>query len=119
MKKTRKKVLGFLGLFAVVAMTVVAILIPGPQTSAIATVTDTIQVRVVGTVPDVNIIGIVNEAIYTNPERFFTVEYENVDKYILTLEYTDLEGNVTEDVLDESTVDYEAGSENYRIRLIK
>ena len=119
MKKTRKKVLGFLGLFVVAVMTVAAVVIPGPATSAITTVTDTIQVRVVGSVPDVNILGIVNNAIYTNPERLFTVEYENVEKYTVTLEYTDLDGNVTEELLDEAFADYEAGSENYRFRLIK
>lgn len=120
MKKAKKQCLGFFGLALVVAMTTVAANIPSPGASATSsTVTDTIVVRVVGSVPDVNIRGIVNDAIYVNPERNFAVDYENVETMVVSLEYTDLDGNTTTAVLDEATPDYNAGTENYKIRLIK
>ena len=120
MKKAKKQCLGFFGLALVVAMTTVAANIPSPGASATSSaVTDTIVVRVVGSVPDVNIRGIINDAIYVNPERNFAVDYENVETMVVSLEYTDLDGNTTTAVLDEATPDYNAGTENYKIRLIK
>ena len=120
MKKAKKQCLGFFGLSLVVAMTMVAASLPTPGASATSsTITDTITVRVVGSVPDINIRGITNDAIYVTPERNFSVDYENVETMVVSLEYTDLEGNVTTTVLDESTPDYNAGTETYRIRLIK
>ena len=120
MKKAEKQCLGFFGLSLVVAMTIVAANMPAPKASAVSTtVTDTITVRVVGSVPDVNIRGIVNDAIYVNPERNFSVDYENVETMVVSLEYTDLDGNVTTTVLDETAPDYSAGTETYKIRLIK
>lgn len=120
MKKAKKQCLGFFGLSLVVAMTMIAASLPTPGASATSsTITDTITVRVVGSVPDINIRGITNDAIYVTPERNFSVDYENVETMVVSLEYTDLEGNVTTTVLDESTPDYNAGTETYRIRLIK
>ena len=120
MKKAKKQCLGFFGLSLVVAMTAVAASMPTPRASAVSsTITDTITVRVVGSVPDVNIRGIVNDATYVNPERIFAVDYENVETMVVSLEYTDLEGNTTTTILDETTPDYNAGTETYKIRLIK
>ncbi|MDO5451699.1 MAG: hypothetical protein Q4F56_01265 [Candidatus Saccharibacteria bacterium] len=48
MKRKQKKVLGLFGLVMVVAMTFFAAALPGPETSAVATLTDTINVKVVG-----------------------------------------------------------------------
>ena len=56
MKKTKKRVLGLLGLVLVIITTIFAAFLPGPEASAeggITSVTDTISVRVVGSVPDI------------------------------------------------------------------
>ena len=119
MKKTRKKILGLLGLLVVAVMFGIAVTIPDQRASATSTITDKIQVRVVGSVPDVNIGGIVEDAIYTNPNRPFRVTYENVATLVLTLEYTDLNNNVTTEIIDEENTDYEPGFEDYTIKLIK
>ncbi len=116
MKKTRKRCLGLFGLASVVAMTAIAANTPLPEASATSsTVTDTITVRVVGSVPDIGIHGIVNNAVYTNLEHDFTVDYENVQTMTLSLEYTDSDGNTTTAILDETTPDYVAGTEEYKI----
>lgn len=117
MRKAKKNFVGLLGLFAVAVMTMVAVNIPSPGASATTSLTDTIEVRVVGSVPSVDILDISNGAIYTNPEKFFRVSYENAETMVLTLTYTDLDGNVTEDVIDELTLDYEYGVEYYHLVL--
>ena len=119
MKKTRKKVLGFLGLSVVVVMLGIALAIPNQRATATSTVTDTIQVRVVGSVPAVSISGIVDNAVYVNPERPFQVSYENVNTVTVSLKYTDLDGNTTDKILDEFVADYEPGIEDYVIDFVK
>ncbi len=119
MKRRQKNILGCLGLVVVMAMVGVAIAIPDQRASATTSVTDTIQVRVVSAMPDVNITGIVNEGVYASPERKFNVSYENVDKVILTLSYTDLEGNVITKTLDQFYPDYVAGEEDYEIIFVE
>ena len=118
MKRAQKNFLGLLGLSVVATMTMVAANIPSPGASATSTLTDTIEVRVVGSVPDVEIIGIKNGAVYTNPERRFQVSYENVETVVVTLTHTDLDGNSNSYVIDELTPDYEYGVEDYTIRLV-
>lgn len=120
MKKAHKKVLGILGLLVVAAMTCAAIMMPSSEASAATTsVTDTIVVRVVGSVPKVDIRGITNGAIYVNPSRAFSVDYENVDNVKVYLDYTDLEGTTTSEIIDEFNPDYQPGTEEYLIRLVK
>ena len=119
MKKRQKNILGCFGLVAVATMVGVAITIPDQRASAATSVTDTIQVRVVGTMPDVNITGIVNEGVYANPERKFNISYENVDRVVLVLSYTDLEGNTVTKTLDQFYPGYEAGEEDYEIVFVE
>lgn len=94
MKKTKKKVLGLLGLLLVAITTIFAAFLPGPGASAegnITTVTDTISVRVVGSQPAVRIIGLdEKEVVY--PDQPFSVEYENIYDASVTLEYINQEG---------------------------
>lgn len=92
MKRTRKKVLGLFCLGLVVAMTVFAAILPAPETQATTTVTDVIQVRVVGSVPDVNMSGIVNESIFTSSDHSITVTYENVNDLDIKVKYKDADG---------------------------
>lgn len=100
-------------------MTVFAATLPVPGASATSSVTDTISVRVVGSVPDVNILGIDNGEVITVPNQFFKVEYENVDTISVILEHVDLDGNVTTYTLDEFVPDYEPGTEEYNLHFIK
>ena len=122
MKKTRKKILGVSGLVLVIAVTVVAAMLPGPGASAtdeVTSVTDTIQVRVVGSVPRVDITGIDNNEIIVTPNQTFTVDYENVETMRVTLTHTALDGTVTEYELDSFVPDYYPGSEYYEVNFIK
>ncbi|MBR3052294.1 hypothetical protein IKG60_01580 [Candidatus Saccharibacteria bacterium] len=119
MKKTQKKILGISGLCLVVVITILAAILPVPGASATESVTDTIQVRVVGSVPDVNILGIDNGEVITVPNQSFTVTYENVADVTVTLEHTDLDGNTTTYLLDELTPDYYAGSEEYDVHFVE
>ena len=121
MKRTHKKIFGFCGLLLVAAMTVFAAFLPGPETQAADTtsVTDTIQVRVVGAVPKVDITGIDNREVITSPHQFFTMDYENSHTVILTLRHTDLDGNVQEYELDRIDADYNPGTESYNVRFIE
>ena len=118
MKKAKKQCLGFFGLALVTAMTAIAANVPTPVASA-KTVPDSISVRVIGTTPELTINGITNDAPYTDMERAFVVDYENVEKIVITLEYTDLDGNVTTKTLDETIPVTSVGTEDYLIRLIK
>lgn len=117
MKKAKKQCLGFFGLSLVVAMTVIAANLPSPKALAVSTTVTDITVRVVGSVPDVNILGITSGEAYVDAERDFSVDYENVETMTVSLDYTDIDGNVKTTVLDELTPDYIAGAETYKLQL--
>ncbi|MBR2709336.1 fibronectin type III domain-containing protein [Candidatus Saccharibacteria bacterium] len=107
MKKTQKKCLGFVGLSAVVAMTSVALVLPGPNASTISTITDTINVRVVGETPNVDITGIASGSTFVLPEKNVKVTYEHVNTMKVTLQYTVLGGGAgsTYTLVDEAVSD--------------
>ena len=117
MKKTPKKLLGLLGLLVVVAITIVAAVMPNPEASATSSVTDTINVRVVGVAPNVDIIGIESGETTTTAPHDIKVTYEVVDKVSVTLKYTDKDGNVTTQVLADDVVDYVAGEYIFNLDL--
>ena len=119
MKQTQKKILGYLGLIVVAVMTCAAILIPDAGVSAASTVTDTLEVRVVGAAPSVDIIGINEGSVYINPERPFVVEYENAARLTLTLKYTDLDGNTTTELLDDTAVESAVGDIGYELNFVE
>jgi len=119
MKKTQKRVLGFLGLSLVVAITCVAAVIPSPGTAATSTITDVIKVRVVGSTPNVDINNIENEKIYTDPARYFTVDHENVETLSVNLRYTDVNGDVHYANIDEIAPDYEADTQEYNMVFVR
>lgn len=118
MKKTKKRVLGLLGLVLVAVTTIFAAFLPGPEASAEATssITDEIVVRVVGSQPDILNIKPENGSIFVQPKQNLSFDYENVEYLKITIYYTDKDG-VTHEIEflkkdrddPESFVDYIAG----------
>lgn len=116
MKKTHKKILGFLGILVVVAITAFAITLPATEAQATSSVTDTITVRVVENSPNVDILGINNGEIITSPFQTFTGAYSNVDKTTVRLTYEDMHGSAPEEfLLDEFYADFSQGEKEYDI----
>lgn len=92
MKKTKKRVLGLLGLILVAVTTIFAAFLPGPEASAeggISAVVDTITVRVVGSQPDILNIKPENGSIFVYPNQNLSFDYENVEYLTITIYYTD------------------------------
>ena len=120
MKKAKKQCLGFFGLSLVAAMTIVAANVPSPEASAVTTaMVDTITVRAIGPMPDVNIHGIDSSNVYTQPVGGFSVDYENIETMTVSVEYTDFNQNTSTTVVDDARLDYVAGTKNYEIPQLK
>ncbi len=117
MRKTKKKVLGLLGLILVAAITCFAASLPGPKATAVSSFTDTIVVRVVGNTPDVNITSPENEAIFVDPNAEVHFDYENVRTATAELTYTDLDGNEYSESIAEWQLNYDAGDSTITINL--
>lgn len=113
MKKTQKTIFGFLGLLTVVAMTVIAAVIPSPGASA-NSMTDTINVRVVGSVTNVKFKKPSENTITTNDMISFAFDYENASSARLALSYTNKNGDTVSlpDYESYPDLDYGAGTEN-------
>ena len=118
MKKTKKRVLGLLGLVLVIVTTIFAAFLPGPEASAeggITSVTDTISVRVVGSVPDILNVKPINGSVFIYPDQDLSFDYENVEYLTITIRYTDKDDvehiiPLLEKDDPESFVDYIPGS---------
>lgn len=118
MKKTKKRVLGLLGLILVIITTIFAAFLPGPEASAeggITSVTDTISVRVVGSVPDILNVKPINGSVFIYPDQDLSFDYENVEYLTITIRYTDKDDvehiiPLLEKDDPESFVDYIPGS---------
>ena len=94
MKKTHKKVFGIFALAFVVAMTFFAAFLPAPKTQAISSsMVDTINVRVIGGVPDVDAEGIDPGSTFITPKQTVVIPYENVKTVTANVKYTDANGN--------------------------
>ena len=113
MKKKTKKIFGLLGIIAVIGMTVFAISLPSPEANATDSITDTIQVRVVGSTPDVNFANIENKSTTVYPNKSFSVIYENIEDYSLTVIYTDKNGEKKTETLDDFFADYSPDKKDY------
>ena len=111
MKKTHKKIFGLFGLVLVAAVTIFAAFLPVPKTQAtVNQVVDTLTVRVVGTTPAVSLSGITSGSAVTSGSQEVGITYENIEKLLATLKYTDVNGNVFEqNLLDNVPVSYVAG----------
>lgn len=122
MSRAKKKVLGLLGLFLVVAVTTVAFLMPDLGATAKSgldiTHSDEVTVRVVGEKPVVHLSGIESGSTTTSPNLNLRVDYENVGKMHVEVEYTDNNGQVhTYVVVDEFDTGGEVGSKDVLLRL--
>ncbi|MBR0467679.1 hypothetical protein IJJ53_02090 [Candidatus Saccharibacteria bacterium] len=114
MKKTEKRVLGLLGLILVAITTIFAAFLPGPEASATdsgTSVTDTIQVRVVGNSPAVEIVGVTDGEKVVFPDLSFTFDYADVEYASVFIDYVDDQGNkVTYTLLEDFFADYAMGT---------
>ena len=79
MKKTKKRVLGLLGLGLVAVTTIFAASLPGPEAAAVETnsVTDTIVVRVVGKDPLLEITSDQDGKELVQQTQIFSFDYYN------------------------------------------
>lgn len=110
MRTQTKKAFGLFGLLLVAAMTVFAATLPVPEATAVSTVTDTIVVRVIGETPHVEFTGVSSDETFTTPNQTFSYIYDNTKTVTITLEYTDLDGNTHEYILETIDADYNVGS---------
>ena len=118
MKKTQKKVFGLTGLALVAAMTTYAAILPAPEASATQNITDTIQVRVVGSVPEVNFTYPTGNVTVSNPNQELKISHENVKTATISLNYTDNNGTEYK-IEDYKTLDldYAAGESTIQTNL--
>ena len=115
MKKTKKRVLGLLGLGLVAVTTIFAASLPGPEAAAIETdtVTDTIVVRVVGADPLIEVTSDQDGKYLVQQEQVFSFDYYNSEYIDSKILYTDDEGVTTEHILikdGERWVNYHDGT---------
>lgn len=113
MKKTQKRVVGFCGLAAVVATTVFAATLPGPDASAATQsgFTDTLNVRVVGEKPLIDVTSPTPGKIVVSPVQRIAFTYEGVENITIKITYTNPDG-VTQVIPYGSVIqpDYAPGS---------
>lgn len=118
MRKTRKKILGFMGLGLVVATTAIAATLPSPIAAAVtSSVTDTIKVTVLSPNPDLVLTAEEGSEI-TSPEYNFNVFYSSLIHIKATLVNYDADGNVKfEAILWDTDLDGAAGSKDFSLNL--
>lgn len=92
MRKTHKKILGFLSLGLVAAMTVFAATLPVPGAKATTSVTDTVTVTVIGRTISVEIKDPDNGSILVQPDQQLSIESEHAKRVDITGLYTDPDG---------------------------
>lgn len=113
MKKTQKRVVGFCGLAAVVATTVFAATLPGPDASAATQsgFTDTLNVRVIGEKPLIDVTSPTPGKIVVSPVQRVAFTYEGVENITVKITYTNPDG-VTQTIPYGSVIqpDYAPGS---------
>ena len=123
MKNTKKRVFGLIGLAFIAAITVFAAFLPAPNAAA-GSASTAIRLRVVGEVPNVMITdgpeSVVPQSttpIVTTPNQSFTYINEKVDHIVVTLHYTDKDGNSQDVILDEYDSNYVAGGDTINLNL--
>lgn len=87
MRKTQKRILGLFGLLVVATMTIAAAIMPDMRASAVSSITDTVQIRVVGSVPDAKFTKPEENIITTANEQTYGFNYENVTDVRLAITY--------------------------------
>lgn len=120
MKKTQKRILGFLGLAVVASTTAVAMTLPGPEASAVTTsVEDTIEVKVIGEEPHVSISGIDSGEVTTDATHDIAISYENIEYVTVEVEYKDKNNQThTEKLMDNVFVDYNPGAQSFALNFL-
>lgn len=96
MRKTHKRILGFLSLGLVAAMTIFAatLPIPGAKAATTASVTDVIRVTVVGSQVKIDIVDPSESGyVYAHPLRSISVDQDNAISVTIRGVYTDEDGN--------------------------
>lgn len=93
MTNTHKKVLGFVGLGLVAALTTFAANVEVPGASALDSVSDNIQVRILAGEPAVAITAI-SGSVVTDPNYSITVDYENLYSLKATLVNRNADGEI-------------------------
>lgn len=89
MNKTKKRALGLLGLGLVVIMTFMAAIMPSPNVGAISAVTDTIEIRVVGSVPNAFFTKPDGNVVTTSPDHDLRLSFENITSFRIDYQYID------------------------------
>lgn len=121
MKATKKNIFGLSGLFLVAAITTFAVLMPELGANATSgldiTHADEITVRVVGDAPALRFSGVESGSTLSTPEAKLKVDYENVGKLRVEVEYTDTNGEVHTYVIDEYDTGGEVGSRDVLLKL--
>ena len=117
MKRTQKRIVGFLGLVGVAAITTVAMMMPAPTTQAVSTMTDTINVRVVSDTTRVAITSPADGSEFVSPNQVIKYEYESANRITVTLEYTDVNNVKHEYVLEDFDAGHGAGDGSISLNL--
>lgn len=121
MKKTKRRILGLLGLVLVATMTFVAATMPEHEAGAISTdtITDTVIVRVTGSVPNVFFTEPTSNVTTTKPAHNIGVAYENVSGMIINYEHTGASGTPDSGVFyAEDELEYIPGNRTLPINLL-
>lgn len=115
MRKTHKNFLGLFSLVVVVATTIYAAWLPGPEASAAGSVTDTIIVRVVSAGPNVDVVTPDSGFTTTDSTQIINYNYENVTSVTVTVEYTDPDGNPHSYLLETFTPSEAVGTRQFAL----
>ncbi len=121
-KRTKKRILGLLGLVLVIVATIFAAFLPEPEASAIDgaySSMDTILVRVVGDVPNVQFTSPENDSIFITPNQTLSLNYENVSTATVQVTYKDKSDMTYSCMIDMAYVDYKPGSLSYDLNLFE
>ena len=117
MKKTQKKIVGAFGLSLVVGMTIFAATLPGPEASAINTVTDHLNVRVIEEGAEVKIVSPASGSVFSGPDQKIVVDYANVNEATITITYTGRDGIPHSYVTTETGLNYDPVEKTYTLDL--
>lgn len=109
MNKTQKKILGYLGLAFVTAITIFAAFLPGPEASATSAVTDVINIRVISRTPSAEIIKPASGSVFVSPEQSIRILYDYTRTLRVNIQCTDRDGVVRDKVLWDDGLDNETG----------
>ena len=118
MRKTHKNILGFAGLGLVAAVTTVAAALPSPGVSAVSSVTDTIQVRVIPAESDISISSSFGPEVHS-PDYNFDVLYSGITDIKVELVNKDGAGNIIFGPVElwHIDADWDPGSKNFPLNL--